>query len=152
MADQEQDDVHDRLGLALSALVPNTLNDVIQYNRHLFQLRLASDEEIFDMYKTIVPAQPKDIIDEWNIIILHSPDSQAMWLLGEVRRKKCIRITSVVTGIDFNKGFLTTRSGSLYQLGKHKNGPPNIEELILVCATFHKWGFGAALGVPHFSF
>lgn len=151
MAEHNSDESSDRLGPALSALVPNSLDEVIKYNRENFQLRLATDEEIFDLYKTITPAQPKDVMADWNLITLFSPDGSAMWLLGEVRRKGCPRISSDVTGVDLINGFLTTRSGSLYQLGNRKNGPPTKEEIFLVCSAFHDWGFGAALGVPNFS-
>ena len=150
MVEQNPDEVPDRLDSVLRALVANKLDDVIKYHRQHFQLRLATDIEIFNLYKTIAPAQPKDIIDDWNLITLHTPEGILVWLLGEVRRKGCPRITSDVTGFDLKSGFLTTRSGSLYQLGKQKNGPPSREELFLVCASFHTRGFGAALGVPHF--
>lgn len=150
IAEQDPDEASDRLGSALRALVPNSLDEVIKYHRQHFQLRLTTDEEIFDLYKTITPSKPKDNIDDWNLITLHSLDGRAILLLGEVRSKGCPRISSDVTGIDLINGFLTTRSGSLYQLGNHKNGPPSKEELFLVCATFHSWGFGEALGVPHF--
>ena len=150
LVDQDPEEVPDRLDSALRALVPKRLDDVIKYHRQYFQLRLSTDLEIFDLYITISPAQPKDIIDDWNLITFVTPDFSAMWLLGEVRRKGCPRITSDVIGIDLNNGFLTTRSGSLYELGKQKNGPPSREETFLVCASFHKTALGIALGVPHF--
>lgn len=144
------DNGSDKFSLAIQALIPKSLDDVIRKNREHFQLRLTTDEEIFDLYKTITPNEPKDIVDDWNLITLHSADGSITWLLGDVRRKGRPRITSDVTGINFDRSFITTRSGSLYQLGNHKNGPPTQEELFLVCATFHHWGFGAGLGVPHF--
>ena len=150
MAEKENYDASDKLGPAIRALIPSSLDDVIRFHREHFQLRLTSEEEIFDLYKTIMPSEPKDIIDDWNLITLQKTDGHFIWLLGEVRSKGCPRMTSDVTGIDLKNGFLKTRSGSLYQLGNLKNGPPTQEELYLVCATFHTWGFGAGLGVPHF--
>jgi hypothetical protein len=147
---QENDDPFDRLDSSIKALIPSSLDDVIRRQRQHFQLRITTEEEIFDLYKTIWPVEPKDGIDNWNLISLHHPVGHKVFLLGVVRSKGCPRITSEVTGIDLHKGFLTTHSGSLYQLGSKKNGPPTLVELLLVCSTFHKWGFGAELGVPHF--
>jgi hypothetical protein len=94
----------------------------------------------------------KDIIDEWNLIALHQPElnTTLVFLLGNIRRNGHKRITSDVTGIDLDRQFLITKSGSLYQLGTPKNGAPDVDQLYMVCAAFHSWGFGNMLGVPHF--
>ena len=144
------DDGSDKFSLAIQALIPKSLDDVIRWHREHFKLRLTTNEEIFDLYKKIEPDEPKDLMNNWNLITLNKPGENMMFLLGDTRSKGRPRITSDVTGIHFDRSFLTTKSGSLYQLGNPKNGPPTQEELYLVCATFHSWGFGAGLGVPHF--
>ena len=138
-----------RLSSAVRARIPPSLDKVIKLQRRNYKLRLTTDEEIFDLYNKISPNTPKDIIDNWNLITLVRPQGNLVFLLGEVRRKNgCPRITSDIVSIDRERDFLTTMSGSLYQLGNPKNAPPTELELFLVCRTFHSWGFGAELGVP----
>lgn len=151
MAEQypNYDELLSQLSLDVRAKIPATLDQVIKLNRSHYKLRLTTYEEIFALYNRISPYQEKDIIDNWNLITLERPQGNLVFLLGEVRRKNgCPRITSDVTGIDLDLGFLTTISGSLYQLGSPKNAPPTELELYLVCRTFHSWRFGAELGVP----
>ncbi len=138
-----------KLSPVVRAKIPASLNDVIKLKRRDYKLRLTTDEEILDLSKSISPHAPTDVIDNWNLITLQRPRGNLVFLLGEVRRKNgCPRITSDVVSIDRNGGFLTTMSGSLYQLGSPKNAPPTELELFLVCRTFHSWGLGDELGVP----
>ena len=148
------DETTEKLTAAIQALIPQSLDDIIRINREHVQLRLATDEEVFDLHKVITPGEPKDVIDEWNLIALCQPelDTTFVFLLGDIRRNGHQRITSDVTGIDLDKQLLITKSGSLYQLGTPKNGAPNVDQLYMVCAAFHSWGFGNMLGVPHFSY
>ncbi len=143
------DELLSQLSPYIRAKIPATLDQVIKLNRNHYKLRLTKDEEIFDLHNRISPYPEKDIIDNWNLITLERPRGNLVFLLGEVRRKNgCPRISSDVTGIDLDRGFLTTISGSLYKLGNPKNAPPTELELYLVCRTFHSWRLGAELGVP----
>jgi hypothetical protein len=147
------DETTEKLTAAIQALIPQSLDDIIRINREHVQLRLATDEEVFDLHKVITPGEPKDVIDEWNLIALCQPelDTTFVFLLGDIRRNGHQRITSDVTGIDLDKQLLITKSGSLYQLGSpKKNGDPDQHQLMCICAAFHGWGFGHRLGVPHF--
>lgn len=137
-------------GLAIQALIPKSLDDIIRINREFAQLRLTTEDEILELYKEITPDYPKDIVDDWNLISLHKPGATLVFLLGDVRQNGRPRMTSDVTGIDIDRRYLKTKSGSLYQLGSQSKDPPSQDELYLICATFHSWGFGNALGVPHF--
>ena len=151
MAEQypNYDELLSKLSPDVRAKIPSSLDDVIKLKRRDYKLRLTTDEEIFDLYNRISPYPPTDIIDNWNLITLESPHGNLVLLLGEVRRKNgCPRITSDVVSVDLSRGFLTTISGSLYQLGSPKNAPPTELELYLVCRTFHSWRIGAELGVP----
>ena len=151
MAEQypNYDELLSQLSPDVRAKIPASLDQVIKLNRRHYKLRLTTDVEIFDLYNKINPYPEKDIIDNWNLITLERPQGNLVFLLGEVRRKNgCPRITSDVVSIDLDRGYLTTISGSLYQLGKPKNAPPTELELYLVCRTFHSWRFGAELGVP----
>lgn len=150
MAEQypNYDELLSQLSPDVRAKIPASLDQVIKLNRRHYKLRLTTDVEIFDLYNKINPYPEKDIIDNWNLITLERPQGNLVFLLGEVRRKNgCPRITSDVVSIDLDRGYLTTISGSLYQLGKPKNAPPTELELYLVCRTFHSWRFGAELGV-----
>lgn len=151
MAEQypNYDELLSHLSPEVRAKIPASLDQVIKLNRRHYKLRLTTDEEIFDLYNRISPYPPTDIIDNWNLITLERPRGNLVFLLGEVRRKNgCPRITSDVVSIDLDRDFLTTMSGSLYQLGSPKNAPLSELELYLVCRTFHSWGFGSELGVP----
>ena len=152
MIEQKQmtDNSTQNLSQSLQAMTPKSLDDIIRMHRDFAQLRLTNDEEILSLNKEVMPATPKDIVDDWNLITLVKPGSVLVFLIGEIRHKGTSRMTSDVTSLDLDRGFLKTKSGSLYQLGKQNAGPPNQSELYLVCSTFHKWGFGDALGVPNF--
>jgi len=146
------DETTEKLIELVQELIPKSLDDIIRANRDKAQLRLTNDEEIFELHQVITPDSPKDVIDGWNLITLYQPaaDFTQVFLLGDFRSNGNNRITSVVTGIDLDKQLLVTKSGSLYQLGTPKNGDPDPDQLYMVCAAFHSWGFGKMLGVPHF--
>lgn len=150
MVKQVPNEKSEWLNSLIHLLIPASLDDVIRWQREDYQLRLSTLLEIFDLHKTIWPKKPKDFIDDWNLITLKFPEGNVVFLLGQVRSKACPPITSDVTGIDLKNNFLTTRSGSLYFLGRPKNGPPDLLELLLLCSTLHKWGLGEELGVPKF--
>lgn len=149
---EQIDETTKKLTAAVEALIPKSLDDIIRINRDKAQLRLTNDEEIFELYQVITPGEPKDVIDGWNLITLYQPDLDfsQIFLLGDTRHNGHQRITSVVTGIDLDKQLLVTKSGSLYQMGIPKNGDPDVDQLYMVCAAFHSWGFGKMLGVPYF--
>lgn len=132
---EQEDTATEQLTTAIQALIPKSLDDIIRLNRD-----------------KVTPGQPKDIIDEWNLIALCQPafNSVQVFLLGDSRESGEQRITSAVTGIDLDKQLLITKSGSLYQLGSPKNGAPDMHQLICICTAFHGWGFANKLGVPHF--
>ena len=146
------DETTEKLTAAIQALIPKSLDDVIRKHREHVQLGLATEEQIFDLHQVITSGQPKDIIDEWNLIALCQPELNIImvFLLGDIRRNGHQRITSDVTGIDLDRQLLITKSGSLYQLGSPKTGDPDMHQLMCICAAFHGWNFGHKLGVPHF--
>lgn len=152
MMTEKIDEMTEKLTAAVEALIPKSLDDIIRINRDKAQLRITTDEEIFELHQIITPDEPKDVIDDWNLITLYQPDLDfsQIFLLGDIRRNGHQRITSVVTGIDLDKQFLITKSRSLYQLGTPKGGDPDLNQLMMVCSAFHNWGFGKLLGVPHF--
>lgn len=87
MEKQEHDDPFDSLDPTIRALIPTSLDDVIRWQRHHFQLRLTTEEEIFDLYKTMWPVKPKDVIDNWNLITLHFPVGHKVFCLARLEVK-----------------------------------------------------------------
>lgn len=152
MMTEKIDEMTEKLTATIEGLIPKSLDDIIRINRDKAQLRISTDEEIFELHQIITPGEPKDVIDGWNLITLYQPDLDfsQIFLLGDIRRNSHQRITSVVTDIDLDKQFLITKSRSLYQLGTPKGGDPDPNQLMMVCSAFHSWGFGKMLGVPHF--
>lgn len=148
MKDSEQ------LTAALEALIPKSLDDVIRKNRDAASLRLTTDKELFELFEGIIPGPLKETIEDWRFISLHlqTPDRSATltFLLGNRLSNGNPRITSDVTKVDLYRGLVVTKSGSLYKLGSKGEGKPPFEGLVMICSAFHSWGFGEALGVPHF--
>lgn len=137
----------------LEAMMPKNLDDIIRANRHLAQLRLATDEEIMDLSAQIRPSDNiKDQMQNWRFIVLHvlPTDDVQIMLLGDKSDGRGPRITSVVRQIDLDRQLVITNSGSLYGLGKPGCGEPDMDQLIMVCIAFNGWGFGPALGVAPF--
>lgn len=144
------DEIDDKLAIAIEAMMPNTPDDIIRLNSDKAQLRLTTDEEILELYHSIEPLTPKDIIDDYSLISLVSETLTQVFLLGDVRRTGIQRITSVVLQIYTDRKLLTTKSGSLYQLGTSNTRLPDQHQLMCVCSAFHGWGFGNVLAVTHF--
>ena len=140
------------LGQQIEALIPQSLDDIIRKNRDLVKLRQSSEEEILELYHEITPGHPKDVMDEWTLITLDAfiSNFKQIMLIGDVRRSGIQRITSVVQQIDMDRQLLITKSGSLYQLGTPKIGPPDSHQLMCICSGFHEWNIGNFVGAPHF--
>lgn len=145
----ENEDLLEKL---IESMIPKSLDDIIRQNQEFATLRLATEEEIMALHQAIEPSKPKKIIDNWNFINLHLThgDIDQLTLIGDKRENGAARITSIVTGIDLDRQYIKTKSGSLYQLGTPRPGVIDQDQLFLICAAFHAWGFGAFLGVPNF--
>jgi hypothetical protein len=146
---------NDSFKQAIEDIIPKSLDDIIRHNRHLASLRLTNDEEIDDLYFPIqVGNKPtKDFIDDWSLITLNVKEQlPQVMLIGGVRGTSKNRLTSNVQQIDLKNNVLITTSRSVYELGKRNDGEPDLQQLMTICAVFHSWGFGPALGTPHFFF
>lgn len=134
-------------------LVPTSLDGIISRNRELVELRIASGKEINALTKQIRgPVHEKDEIENWRLIsIVEKKTNMAqVLLLGNSKEKSHPWITSPVQLIDFDQGFVSTRSGSTYKLLERGVGEPPSDQIICLCAALHSWGSGTYLGVPHF--
>lgn len=134
-------------------LIPNTLDDVIRKNRELVELGLSAPDEILALLAEVQQGLPvKDMIDDWHWISLRSKRSGdvKVLLLGQSQKESVAWMTSSIVRIDLAQSVIVTQSGGLYGLGSQGTGEPSRGQIIHVCATFHKWGSGEFLGVPHF--
>ncbi len=146
---------------ALEELMPRSLDDIVRKNRDRVQIGLARREELAVRAATIEPGRVKDTITDWRMIAfraLGSPGNveieggignSSLVLLGRATERRCGWITSAVMQIDADNGLVLTRN-SLYGLGVKAEGEPPREELVFVCATLHRWGFGEVIGAPEF--
>ena len=132
-------------------MIPENLDDIIRKNRELAHLRLATDDEIMELYRPISYGKTKAIFYEWRMINLYidAIKQPQVILMGHIGQR-IIRLTSTVMQVDLDRGLVITKSGSLYQLGKPGLGEPPPHQLMGICAVFHSWGFGPVFGVPHF--
>ncbi|HXA48165.1 MAG TPA: hypothetical protein VNW52_11090 [Burkholderiaceae bacterium] len=138
-----------------SELLPKTLNDIIRTNRDHAELRLAKTVEIDALVGIIdKTAVLKDEIGCWRLISLIDKEKHTVQILlaGDSRLRKHPAITSPILRIDFAKGYVLTKSHSVYKLGNRGLGEPPEDDLLCLCAALHQWGAGAALGVPNFAY
>lgn len=146
----------DQLGAQLAALIPKTLDDIVRINRDACAVRLATAEDISPCEREISLASCvlKDRLSDWRLICIDTRPvggAAQVFVVGQAQAAGTVWNTSSVIGIDRRTGVVLTRSGSCYLLlGPQAEGEPPIDDLIHICVTFHKWGFGQALGVPHF--
>ncbi|TCV81216.1 hypothetical protein [Sulfurirhabdus autotrophica] len=143
----------DQLAEKLNDLIPKSLDNIIRQNREMAELRLATDAEISAIEKNIQGQDMvKDAINDWRLISLcvKTLNLSQVLLLGKSEQEKCPWITSQVISVDFGRGLVYTKSGSLYKLLNRGEGEPPSEDLIRICAALHLWGSGPLLGVPHF--
>lgn len=142
----------DAIAEHIEALIPQGLDDIIRTNRDKVQLRMATDHEIMAMHENIGPGPEKDMLDSWNLVVIEilSTGTKALKLLG-TGRDGYPWITSRVIKVDLDRGYVITKSNSLYRLGV-KGGEPTFEQLALLCASLHSQGMGSYLGVPNFIF
>ena len=133
-------------------MIPRSLDNVIRANRHLAQLRLASDQELAALSGNIAVVQPKDEISNYRLvsIILNNPDTVSVHLLGTCSAGRSWSTSQVMT-LDLERGYAETRIGSVYKLlGPRAHDEPDRDDLICLCAILNKWGVGQRLGVPAF--
>lgn len=137
----------------INDLIPKTLDDIIREKRDLVELGLATTDEI-NALQTNIPQKylVKDVIDDWRLIALRDKTSgQAqLLLLGYSQTENVSWLTSSVIQIDLDNHCIMTKSLSKYALGTKGEGEPSRGQLMHICATFHQWGSGTLLGMPHF--
>jgi hypothetical protein len=135
-------------------LVPKSLRDIIRTNRMQAELRLAKTSEIDALVASVDAARCKDKIGNWRLVSLLDKENHTVQVLlvGDSLSKRHPAITSPIESIDFSRGLVLTKNGSVYQLGIRGLGEPPEDDLLCLCAALHLWGRGEALGVPNISY
>lgn len=134
-------------------LVPATLDEVIRKNRHLAELGLSTPAEIQRRAGDLAgELEIKDTLDDWRLISMREKTSGqvSILVLGDSQKENTPWLTSAVVWVDSASHRVLTWSKSIYQLGSPGAGEPPRQHLIHLCATFHQWGNGEFLDVPHF--
>lgn len=134
--------------------IPKSLDEIIRLRRESFSLRLSSRDEIASLPAVIGGDGTafQATIDNWYLICLAYSKAADMapqlthFLLGINREADCAWMTSAVNAIDQERSFVRTNN-SLYGLGPKGEGNPDLNLILHVCHTLHKWGIGKQLGV-----
>lgn len=129
--------------------IPTTLDEVVTKNRELYEIRLATQDEI-DALRGEIDAPTgaeKDVMCDWRLIAIRDRRQliAQLVLLGDVWGKPTIRCTSEVLVISPNKQRIRTRN-SIYGLTRAGEGEPPQIHLLHLCSTLHGWGLGQILG------
>lgn len=141
----------DGLQAAVQALIPKSLDDIIRANREIASLALSTELELEKLHTQISAPLIRDEVSNWQFISLRVNDKEVLriivFLLGRIKPGEAW-MTSQVTGVDMDSGLVKT-SNSVYKLMGNSASEAELD-LVHVCATFHKWGFGTKFGVPEF--
>ncbi len=135
--------------------IPKSLDEIIRLRRDSFSLRLSHPHEISAL--PAIGQEDPDImiqstIDNWYLICLAyvkaaNADPQITYfMLGNKREADCAWMTSAVNAFDQERHVVKTNN-SLYGLGYKGEGNPDLNLILHVCHTLHKWGLGKQLGV-----
>lgn len=132
------------------------LENLITHNRDKAELRVPTDDDLAGL-GLLRPVQMttrlKQVMEPWCLVTLvnlvapddHPDRSQAL-LLGRDDRGHgwC---TSRVSGVDLEQGVVQTKNSFYGILGQRQT--PDLQMCMHLAATFHGWGFGRMLGMPH---
>lgn len=133
-----------------------SLDRLVTRHRDTFVIGLATPEEVAGLATTIASDRaPKATLDEWFLVAFRFPevpDKVLLYLLGFTRDTGLNQITSPLTGIDLERGFVTTHSGSLYALGQRsEDAQPPILLVVHVAAALWLQApeIAAYYGIPY---
>lgn len=147
---QNCDDTDQKLAIAIEAIIPKSLDDIVRKNRDRLQLRLANESDIQNLHSDIDAASPKDIFDDWSLVAFVTEEKTYLRLIGEARSCKKTKFTSIIMKADMGEKVVCTLSGSTYQLGTPHEGEPDLNQRIFICTYLHDIWLGPTFGVPEF--
>lgn len=134
----------------LEEAVPRSLDQIIRVNRDEFSLRLSILEDFESLPQMSLPLSSTThnsvAINDWRVVCLSHRLGNHLFLTGIHEIQRVPWMTSKINSVDFGNNLVLT-GNSVYSLGSKGDGDPNLHILLHICATFHKWGLGSALGV-----
>lgn len=135
----------------LEAMIPRGLDDIIRKNREHCQIRHATDADLSPLLGEVPAAYPKLVITNWHLVSIEAAGEYKVVLLGDIcDGSGNTWITSKITRLDLQSGYLRTASGSLYMMATKGEGEPTFEQLALLCVYFNRSDYGRYFGVPEF--
>jgi len=135
----------------LEAMIPRGLDDIIRKNREHCQIRHPTDADLSPLLGEVPAAYPKLVITNWHLVSIEAAGEYKVVLLGDIcDGSGNTWITSKITRLDLQSGYLRTASGSLYMMATKGEGEPSFEQLALLCIYLNRGGFGAYFGVPEY--
>ena len=130
--------------------IPTSLGDVIRRHRDLFEVGLATADELAAIDGSLDTGAPADAtLDDWWAVALRdlAEDRFLLMFYGENAASGKLRRTSAARAIDLERGLLQTQD-ALYALGEPTARTPPFELIFDVCAELHRRGLGDRYGVP----
>ena len=132
-------------------IFPTSLGEIIGCPSRA-SLYLTTQTQIDDLVGDIEPLNVKGSFSEWWLITLqrHNEDriDHQIYAVG-TRGAYRSTMTSPVTRIDFNKGYIRTRN-SVYaiDLNARGKGEPHAAHIANICGALWSWNLGIPLGIP----
>ena len=138
---------------ALEKLIPKSLDDIIQTNREIFRLAVATEDELAKLESNVPDASVRYTLTDWQVIMLHATLEDGAKiasprLVGSVVETGESWITSHVISMDTDKSLVKTRN-SFYRVVGPRVGEEKLD-LLNICIALHQWGLGSHFGVPEF--
>lgn len=143
-------DQNNEITKALEKIIPKDWNDIVRANSHELEIRRASDDEIFQLHMDIQPGLIKSEINEWTLVCMNllTIEQKGFVLIGDNITTGYVIRTSVVIGVDLDRGLVRTQSGSLYRIKNQATGIPYLEHLTAMCVYLYRCNLGEKFGVP----
>jgi hypothetical protein len=142
----------DKLHESIEALMPKSLDDIIQLNRDQASIHQSTEEELAPfLSNTLEGVNLYATVEDWRLITLKSK-TQAIYrvrLLGQLAHSGESWFTSAIRLIDFEHGVVQTHN-NFYGLGSKGEGEPPFHDLAILCASLNRQGVGAFYGIPPF--
>jgi hypothetical protein len=138
-------------GLELAGEMPHSIDEIITQNRHLAQLSLTDEDDLYPLYQLITPTDSvKDCVQNWSLITLTNLTTGGREvLLVSNKSTGATHVSSGIVAVDLGRKLVITRTGSLYALGV-KAKEISQDQIVMICIMLNEIGFGKELGVAPF--
>jgi len=127
------------------------VDNLITKHRDRFDLCVATHKDVSYLENEVVEdGLVTNRLAGWSFIKFSDVQRDEIYihLIGTSIDDKTSWCTSQVVATDINRGFVQTKSGSLYELINESAPQPSFELVMHVAATFRSWGMAKPLGMP----